>query len=117
MKILVVGSGGREHALVHVLSRDGHTVLCAPGNPGIALQARCVAVDVADPAALLALAASEGVDLTVIGPELPLSLGVVDRFVAAGRLIVGPTKAAAALEWSKAFAKDFMARHQVPTAR
>jgi phosphoribosylamine--glycine ligase len=117
MRILVVGSGGREHALVHVLSREGHSVLCAPGNPGIAREARCVAVDASDPEALLALAVREGIDLTVIGPELPLSLGVVDRFVAAGLRIVGPTKAAAALEASKAFAKDFMARHQVPTAR
>ena len=82
MKILVVGSGGREHALVHVLSQEGHAVLCAPGNPGIARQARCLSVDAGNPAALLEAAAREAVDLTVIGPELPLSLGVVDRFTA-----------------------------------
>jgi len=117
MKILVVGSGGREHALVHVLAGEGHTLVCAPGNPGIARQARCVGVDAGNPAALLDLAVAEGVDFTVIGPELPLSLGVVDLFIAAGQQIVGPTQAAAALESSKAFAKDFMARHRVPTAR
>jgi len=117
MKILVVGSGGREHALVHVLAGEGHTLVCAPGNPGIARQARCVGVDAGNPAALLDLAVGEGVDFTVIGPELPLSLGVVDLFIAAGQQIVGPTQAAAALESSKAFAKDFMERYRVPTAR
>jgi phosphoribosylamine--glycine ligase len=91
-------------------------VLCAPGNPGIAAVARCLAVD-GSPESLLAVAADESVDLTVVGPELPLSLGLVDLFVAEGRPIVGPTKAAAALESSKAFAKAFMERHSVPTAR
>ena len=91
-------------------------MLCAPGNPGIAAVARCLAVD-GSPESLLAVAADESVDLTVVGPELPLSLGVVDLFVAEGRPIVGPTKAAAALESSKAFAKAFMDRHGVPTAR
>ena len=92
-------------------------VLCAPGNPGIARIARTRPVPVSDVPALADLAARERVDLTVVGPELPLSLGLVDRFTAAGRPVVGPTKGAAALESSKAFAKAFMARHGVPTAR
>ena len=118
MKILVIGSGAREHALAWKLSRESgvDVVICAPGNPGIASSARCLPVDVGSPSELLAIARSQDVDLTVVGPELPLSRGVVDAFNAVGRAIVGPTKAAAALEWSKAFAKDFMARHRVPTA-
>jgi phosphoribosylamine--glycine ligase len=118
MKILVIGSGAREHALAWKLSREPgvDAVISAPGNPGIASEARCLPVDVSSPSALLAIADSQDVDLAVVGPELPLSRGVVDAFSAAGRAIVGPTKAAAALEWSKAFAKDFMARHRVPTA-
>ena len=118
MKIFVIGSGAREHALTWKLSREPgvDAVICAPGNPGIASVARCVPADVSAPAELLAIAERQGVDLTVVGPELPLSRGVVDVFTTAGRAIVGPTKAAAALEWSKAFAKDFMARHRVPTA-
>jgi phosphoribosylamine---glycine ligase len=118
MKILVIGSGAREHALAWKLSRepDVEAVFCTPGNPGIAAAARCLPADVSAPAELLAIAESQAVDLTVVGPELPLSRGVVDAFTTAGRAIVGPTKAAAALEWSKAFAKDFMARHRVPTA-
>jgi phosphoribosylamine--glycine ligase len=119
MRVLVIGSGAREHAMAWKLSRERGVddVVCAPGNPGMAQLARCMPVDVADAEALLALAAREGVDLTVVGPELPLSRGVVDRFEAEGRPIVGPTRDAAALESSKAFAKDFMARHRVPTAR
>ena len=118
MKILVIGSGAREHALAWKLARESgvDAVICAPGNPGIASAARCLPADVRNPAELLALAESQNIDLTVVGPELPLSRGVVDAFTAAGRAIVGPTRAAAALEWSKAFAKDFMARHRVPTA-
>src|SRR5262245_45615123 len=118
MKILVIGSGAREHALAWKLSREPgvDAVICAPGNPGIASAARCLPVDVGSPSELLAMANSQDVDLTVVGPELPLSRGVVDAFNAVGRPIVGPTKWAAALEWSKAFAKDFMARHRVPTA-
>src|SRR5688572_23728249 len=118
MKILVIGSGAREHALAWKLSREPEVeaVICAPGNPGIASAARCLPADVSAPADLLAIAERERIDLTVVGPELPLSRGVVDLFTAARRAIVGPTRAAAALEWSKAFAKDFMARHRVPTA-
>ena len=119
MKILVVGGGAREHALAWKLAAErGVTgVICVPGNPGIAGSARCVPADVADPRALLDIAIREQVDLTVVGPELPLSVGIADAFGAAGQLIVGPTRAAAALEWSKAFAKAFMERHRVPTAR
>lgn len=119
MKILVIGSGAREHAMVWKLSRerDVGEIVCTPGNPGIAAIARCLAADVTKPAELLAVASREAVDLTVVGPEIPLSLGVADLFAAKGRAIVGPTRAAAQLESSKAFAKDFMARHGVPTAR
>ena len=119
MKILVVGGGAREHAFAWKLAGErGVTgVVCAPGNPGIAGSARCIPADVADPRALLDIAIREQVGLTVVGPELPLSVGIADAFAAAGQLIVGPTRAAAALEWSKAFAKGFMARHRVPTAR
>ncbi len=119
MRVLVVGSGAREHAFAWKLSREhaAHQILCAPGNPGIAAVARCVPADAGKPDDVLALAEHEDVDLTVVGPELPLSRGVVDLFASRRRAIVGPTAAAAALESSKAFAKDFMARHQVPTAR
>lgn len=117
MNIAVIGGGAREHALVRTLSRNGrHDVICAPGNPGIEDIARCHSADVSDPSQLLALVEHHGVEFTVVGPELPLSRGVVDLFSASGRPILGPTRAAAALEWSKVFAKDFMARHRVPTA-
>jgi phosphoribosylamine--glycine ligase len=117
--ILVVGSGGREHALAWRLQQSpGVTsVLCVPGNPGIGASARLVPGNPGQPAELVAIAERERVDLTVVGPELPLSLGIVDEFRRAGRRIVGPTRAAAALESSKAFAKAFMTRHGVPTAR
>jgi phosphoribosylamine--glycine ligase len=119
MRVLVVGSGGREHALVARLAADPgvEAVVCAPGNPGIARIAAIAPVDVSNPDALLAIAGRERIDLTVVGPELPLDRGVVNRFQAAGRRIFGPSRLAAQLECSKAFAKDFMARHGVPTAR
>jgi phosphoribosylamine--glycine ligase len=119
VRVLIAGSGGREHALAWRLARDPgvETVLCAPGNAGMTAVARCVAVDPGDPAALLALAEREAIDLTVIGPELPLDRGVVDRFRDAGRRVFGPPRAAAQLECSKVFAKGFMARHGIPTAR
>jgi phosphoribosylamine---glycine ligase len=119
MKILVVGSGAREHAFAWKLSREHGVgpIICAPGNPGIAEIARCFPADPGKPDTLLSIAKREQVDLTVVGPELPLSRGIVDLFTAEHRAIVGPTAAAAALESSKAFAKDFMARHSVPTAR
>jgi phosphoribosylamine--glycine ligase len=118
MRVLIAGSGGREHALAWRLRRDAVTALfCAPGNAGIADIAQAVAIDPADPDALLALTQHESIDLTVIGPELPLDRGVVDRFRAQGRRIFGPPRAAAQLECSKAFAKGFMTRHAIPTAR
>jgi phosphoribosylamine--glycine ligase len=119
MRILIAGGGGREHALAWRLkSHTNQTqIFCAPGNPGIADVANLAAVDPADPDALLALADRESIDLTVIGPELPLDRGVVDRFRAQGRRIFGPPRAAAQLECSKVFAKGFMARHGIPTAR
>ena len=119
MRVLVIGSGAREHALAARLRADPQVsdLIAAPGNPGISAVARTVPAGHTDFDALLALAARERVDLTIVGPEAPLSLGLADRFIAAGRLIVGPSAAAAQLESSKAFAKAFMARHHVPTAR
>jgi phosphoribosylamine--glycine ligase len=118
MKLLVVGSGGREHALVLKLSgeRAVAEILCAPGNAGIDQIARTVAVPADDPRALLELVAREDIDFTIVGPEAPLSLGIVNLFRAEGRAIFGPTREASALESSKVFAKEFMARHGVPTA-
>jgi phosphoribosylamine--glycine ligase len=119
MNILVVGSGAREHALSWRLARDpGVTrVICAPGNAGIARSVPTADLDAANPPSILALAEERRIDLTVIGPEVPLAAGVVDLFARRGRPILGPRQAAARLETSKAFAKDFMARHGVPTAR
>jgi phosphoribosylamine--glycine ligase len=118
VKILILGTGAREHALTAALAREsgGHQVLCAPGNAGMAAVGRTLALDLSQPDDILALARAEGAALTVVGPELPLSVGVVDRFIGAGAPIVGPTVAAARLETSKAWAKSFMARHAVPTA-
>src|SRR5262245_4851503 len=119
MKILVVGGGAREHALCWRLSRDPGVdgIVAAPGNAGLATQFDTAAVDPADPAAILALAERIGCDLTVVGPEAPLERGLADRFAERGRPIFGPERLAARLETSKAFAKEFMARHGVPTAR
>ncbi|MBI3490799.1 MAG: phosphoribosylamine--glycine ligase [Acidobacteria bacterium] len=119
MRVLVIGSGAREHALVARLAadRDVGELVAAPGNPGIARMARTLPVDVANVESILALADREQIDFTIVGPELPLSLGAADRFAADGRLLFGPSAAAARLESSKAFAKAFMARHRVPTAR
>lgn len=119
MKVLILGSGGREHALAWRLSHDPDVtgVLTAPGNPGAAAHGPCAPVDLSSPEAILALAARERVDLTVVGPEAPLEHGVADLFRREGRPIVGPTRRGAALECSKAHAKAFMARHGIPTAR
>ncbi len=119
MKLLVIGSGGREHALVRALARTapGISLVCAPGNAGIGRDATLVPIEASDVDGLLELARRERFDLTVVGPELPLSLGIVDRFQAEGLPILGPSSAAAQLECSKSFAKDFMTRHGVATAR
>ena len=119
MKVLVVGSGGREHALAWKLSRESGVteVLCAPGNAGIARVARLMPVAAGDVEGLASLAEREHVDLTVAGPELPLDRGIADLFRVRGLRLFGPSRAAAQLECSKVFAKEFMARHGVPTAR
>ncbi|OIO55626.1 MAG: phosphoribosylamine--glycine ligase [Alphaproteobacteria bacterium CG_4_10_14_0_2_um_filter_63_37] len=119
MKVLVVGGGGREHALVWKIAQSPlvSEVLCAPGNPGIAGQARCLSIGVEDIDGLLKLAQDEGIGLTVVGPEVPLVAGIVDRFQAAGLTIYGPKAAAAKLEGSKAFMKEILVKAGVPTAR
>ena len=119
MRVLVVGSGAREHALVARLAAEigAAEVCCAPGNPGIARLVATRSLDVHDVDATIDLAARERIDLTIVGPDLPLSVGVAARVAAAGRRLFGPTAAAARLETSKAFAKAFMQRHGVPTAR
>ncbi len=119
MKILVIGSGGREHALTWKLRESPSTteIYCAPGNPGIGQEAECVPVDVSDPAKILELARQLEVELTVVGPEAPLVAGVVDEFEHEGLRIFGPGKAAAQLEGSKVFSKRFLQRHNIPTAR
>src|SRR6478736_6977637 len=119
MKVMVVGGGGREHALAWRLASDPDVdaLVCAPGNTGTRNIALNRPADVGDPQALLAIAEAERIDLTVVGPELPLDRGIADLFSSRGRLIVGPSRAAAQLECSKVFAKDFMARHGIPTAR
>ncbi|MDA1091717.1 MAG: phosphoribosylamine--glycine ligase [Acidobacteria bacterium] len=118
MKILVVGGGAREHALVWKFRQEPGVsrVICAPGNAGTAADSNRP-LDVSDPRAILALAEEASIDLTVVGPEVPLAQGVQDLFTASGRLLFGPSRVAAQLESSKAFAKQFMAAHRVPTAR
>jgi len=118
MKILVIGGGGREHALAWKLRRSAEVehVWCAPGNAGIAQEAECVGVDVKKLDTLVALGEKLRPDLTVVGPELPLVLGIVDEFERRGLPVVGPSKQAAQLEGSKIFAKEFLLRHGIPTA-
>ena len=120
MKILVVGSGGREHAICWALQRTSSERLqlfCAPGNAGIAQIAECVPIKINDCAALASFAEASKIDLTMVGPEAPLAAGLVDTFEDRGLKVVGPRIEAARLESSKAFAKDFMDRHSIPTAR
>jgi phosphoribosylamine---glycine ligase len=118
MKILVMGSGGREHALVWKLRQSPRVtkIYCAPGNGGMAGEAECIAVDVKSLDSMIALGNQVQPDLTIVGPELPLMLGVVDEFTRRGWRAFGPTKAAAQLESSKSFAKEFLQRHRIPTA-
>lgn len=119
MNVLVVGGGGREHALAWRLAQDPEVtrVVCAPGNPGAAEVATCFPVEATDVEGIFALAEREGITLTVVGPESALDKGMADRFRGAGRAIVGPPKQAAALESSKEFSKRFMSRSGIPTAR
>jgi phosphoribosylamine---glycine ligase len=118
MKVLVIGGGGREHAIVWALRKSTQVteVLCAPGNGGIAQIARCIPVDPGNLHEMVNLVAIEQPALTVIGPELPLDVGIVDELTKRGYRVFGPTQAAAQLETSKAFAKEFMQRHVIPTA-
>ena len=118
MKVLVVGSGGREHALVWKLAQSPRVekIYCAPGNAGIAEQAECLPVKGEDIEGLLKVAKEKKIGLTVVGPEAPLTLGIVDRFQAEGLRIFGPTKNAARLEGSKAFMKDLLKKYRIPTA-
>lgn len=120
MKILVLGSGGREHAVISTLRRTSTRPLelfCVPGNAGIAQDAECFPISLDDHAKLAEFADSQSIDLTFVGPEAPLAAGIVDEFERRGLRIVGPSAAAAKLEASKVAAKDFMARHHIPTAR
>lgn len=118
MKLLVIGSGGREHALVWKLKQSQmvEKIWCAPGNGGISRDAECFPLDVSDLNAAADLVEKLGVDLTIVGPELPLVLGIGDEFARRGLSLLGPTKEGARLEGSKVFAKEFMGRHSIPTA-
>jgi len=118
MKVLILGSGGREHALAWAVKQSERVteVVCAPGNGGMAQIARCVPVDLKSLDAMIRLAVDEQPGLTIVGPELPLSLGIVDALQERGLRVFGPTRAAAMLESSKAFAKRFLQRHNIPTA-
>lgn len=119
MKVLILGAGGREHALAWKLSRSPRvtSIFCAPGNGGISDVATCIPIKLTEIERLVQFAKDEGIGLTVVGPDDALAAGVVDRFVEAGLRIFGPTKSAARLESSKVFAKEFMQRHGIPTAR
>ena len=118
MKIMVLGNGGREHALIWKLRQSARVskLYCAPGNGGIGDEAECLPVDLKSLESIVALGQKILPDLTVVGPELPLTMGVVDEFTRRGWPVFGPTKAAAELEGSKSFAKEFMQRHRIPTA-
>jgi phosphoribosylamine---glycine ligase len=118
MKILVVGSGGREHTLIWKLRQSPRVqgLLCAPGNPGIARMARCMPIQPHDFAGIAEIVRKERIDYVIVGPEAPLASGLVNHLKASGIGVLGPTEEAARLESSKVFAKDFMARHNVPTA-
>jgi phosphoribosylamine---glycine ligase len=118
MKVLVIGGGGREHALMWKLAQCASVqkVWCAPGNDGIAQTVECPPLDLKDVQAAAELARTLGADLTIVGPELPLTLGIADEFERRGLTLLGPSRNAAQLEGSKIFAKRFMDRHRIPTA-
>jgi phosphoribosylamine--glycine ligase len=117
MKVLILGSGGREHALAWAIARGPRVpeIVCAPGNGGMAQEFRCVPVDLSDLSSMIRMAESEHPELIIVGPELPLSLGIVDALSERGLRVFGPTRAAAMLESSKGFAKQFLERHHIPT--
>jgi|SRR6266704_2341222 len=119
MKILVLGGGGREHALVWKLKQSPRVekIWCAPGNGGIAAEAECVPIDASDVDAIVSLAETIQPDLTVVGPELPLVNGLTDAFRQRNWAVVGPSQQAAQLEGSKVFSKEFLQRHRIPTAK
>jgi len=119
MKILVIGGGGREHAIVWKLRQSAETqkIWCAPGNGGIAQDAECLPLDLADAKAAADLAGRLGADLTIVGPELPLVCGIADEFARRGMRVLGPLQSAARLEGSKIFSKEFLQRHAIPTAK
>jgi phosphoribosylamine--glycine ligase len=118
MKVLVIGGGGREHAIVWKLAQSRHVdkIYCAPGNAGIAETAECIDISIGDFDELINFVRYEWIDLTIVGPEVPLSMGIADAFEKGGRKILAPSKAAAQLEASKVFSKDFLRRHRIPTA-
>ena len=118
MNLLIIGSGGREHAIALAVKKSPlcDKLICAPGNPGMATLGRCIPLSVTDPKAIADLAQAESIDLTIVGPEIPLVAGVVDEFRKRGLRAFGPTAGAAALEGSKAFSKDIMKKYAVPTA-
>ncbi|MCI0480578.1 MAG: phosphoribosylamine--glycine ligase, partial [Candidatus Dadabacteria bacterium] len=118
MKVLVVGSGGREHALCWKIRQSPlvKTLYCAPGNPGISKHAECVDIKVSDIEGLLRFARAEEIGLTVVGPEFPLSLGIADRFAEEGLAVFGPSRAASEIETSKVFSKNLMRKYGIPTA-
>ena len=118
MNILVIGSGGREHALVWKIKQSpmAAQVFCAPGNAGIAEIAELIPIKPTDTDALISFVKNNSIDLTIVGPEQPLTEGIVDKFEANGLMIFGPSQRAAELEGSKVFAKEFMLRHRIPTA-
>ena len=119
MKILVVGGGGREHAICWKLSKEANVdkIYCAPGNAGILNVAQCIDIQDSDIENLLKFAKENKIDLTIVGPEIPLVAGIVDKFEKEGLKIFGPNKKCAQLEGSKAFSKDFKIRHNLPTAK
>ena len=118
MNVLLLGSGGREHALAMALAKSPllETLFVAPGNPGMASLGQAVVLDLADHSAIASFCKAMSIDLVVVGPEAPLVAGIINHLTAAGIKAFGPSKAAARLEGSKAFAKDFCRRHAIPTA-